>query len=94
MVSHSGSQEIMMFSLLHEGANLTLYVISSCVKQRARHLVSDFYVSRYRSTLCRNKQTRVPITDQRGEKALCPLDMLRNLEFHLLVQSRSKNLNR
>lgn len=85
MVSHSGSQEIMMFSLLHEGANLTLYVISSCVKQRARHLVSDFYVSRYRSTLYRNKQTRVPITDQRGEKN--PLSSRHATEFGISLTS-------
>lgn len=91
MVSHSGSQEIMMFSVLHEGANLILYVISSCVKQRAKHLVSGFYVSRYRSTLCHYTQTRVPITDQKKKKKnLCPLDMLGNSELHLLVQSKRK----
>lgn len=68
MVFYPGSWKIMMFSVLQKGANLTLYVISSCMKQQTKHLVSGFYVSRYRSTLCHYIQTRVPITDKQQQQ--------------------------
>lgn len=73
--------------LSQKGDNLTLYVISTWIKQWTKPPVSGFYVCRYCSALFHNTQTRVPI---KGKKTLSSSYAA---EFWNVLTSANQNQN-